>query len=75
MLGHAPDERTYGMAEQALRDLTISSIRLLTNNPDKVSELKKYGINVVERVPLVIPATAHNQAYLQTKKDKLHQLL
>lgn len=75
MLGHAPDERTYGMAEQALRDLAISSIRLLTNNPEKVAELKKYGIKIVERVPLVIPATAHNQAYLQTKKDKLHQLL
>ena len=75
MLGHAPDERTYGMAEQALRDLAISSIRLLTNNPEKVAELKKYGIKIVERVPLVIPATVHNQAYLQTKKDKLHQLL
>lgn len=70
VLGHRPDERTYEKAKDALRDLHIKHIRLLTNNPSKVSELAKLGIDVTERVPIVIRANKHNQKYFNTKRDK-----
>lgn len=74
-LGHEPDERTYEMANVALRDLKITEIRLLTNNPSKISQLAQFGVNVVERVPLIIPANEYDQKYLATKRDKFEQLL
>ena len=69
-LGFAPDERIYQPAAEMLRDLGFGRVRLLTNNPDKVAALACHGIEVVERVPLVIPANEHNHAYLRTKAAK-----
>lgn len=70
LLGHPPDARTYEMAKHILDDLNIKEVRLLTNNPSKVSELAKLDIKVMERVPVTIEANEHNKSYLQTKKDK-----
>ncbi len=70
LLGHRPDERTYEKAKLALTDLGVSQIRLLTNNPSKVSEIAKLGITVVERVPLVVAPNKHNQRYFASKRDK-----
>jgi GTP cyclohydrolase II len=75
MLGHLPDERTYEWAKIALTDLQVSRIRLLTNNPAKVSEIEKLGITVLERVPLVIAANQFDQEYLATKRDKFKHFL
>lgn len=70
-LGFPPDARDYMISAQILSKLGLKKIRLLTNNPHKIKELKNYGIEVVERVPLLIPAQEHNQSYLKTKRDKL----
>lgn len=70
-LGFEADVRDYSPAAQMLRDLGVTSVRLLTNNPRKVSGLRKYGIVVAERVPLVIPPIEHNARYLEAKKQKL----
>jgi GTP cyclohydrolase II len=70
MLGHRPDERTYEWAKIALQDLGVSKIALLTNNPSKVSEVAKLGINVTKRVPLVMSANEFNQKYFDAKRDK-----
>jgi len=74
-LGFAPDLRHYGIGAQILRDLGLSSIRLMTNNPRKVVGLDAYGLRIVERVPLELPATAENEVYLATKRDKLGHLI
>ena len=74
-LGLPADARHYGAATQILRDLGVRSVRLLTNNPDKVSSLTEYGVPVVERVPLTVRPNDHNLAYLLTKRDRMgHQL-
>lgn len=73
-LGFADDSRDYGMAAQILRDLGVTRVRLLTNNPKKIDGLRRYGIEVVERVPIEIPAHTGNLRYLQTKKQKLGHL-
>ena len=73
-LGFADDSRDYGMAAQILRDLGVTKVRLLTNNPKKIDGLTRYGINVVERSPIEIPAHQGNLRYLQTKKQKLGHL-
>lgn len=70
MLGHRPDERTYEWAKTALSDLGVQSIRLLTNNPSKVSEIAKLGVTVVERVPLIAEANQFNKKYFDAKRDK-----
>lgn len=70
LLGHQPDQRTYEMVKTALTDLSVQHIRLLTNNPSKVSEIAKFGIEVAERVPLIVKSNKHNLKYLDTKKDK-----
>ena len=69
-LGFAPDERDFGLAAAVLRDLGLSRIRLMTNNPDKTEALAAEGIEVVERVPLAVPANPHNAAYLATKAGR-----
>ena len=69
-LGFDADERVYLPAAEMLRQLGFSSVRLLTNNPDKVGALQRYGINVVERVPHVFPANGHNERYLNTKATR-----
>lgn len=74
-LGFAPDLRNYGIGAQILRDLGLTSIRLMTNNPRKVVGLDAYGLTIAERVPLVIHETDANRDYLATKRDKLGHLL
>lgn len=74
-LGFEADLRDYGIGAQILVDLGLSSIRLLTNNPRKVIGLQAYGLEITERVQLEAKATQFNQAYLQTKRDKLGHLL
>jgi GTP cyclohydrolase II len=74
-LGFADDERDFSVAARMLEKLGQTSIRLLTNNPRKVEALAGLGIGVVERVPLKAGASQHNQAYLDTKRDRSgHQL-
>jgi len=72
ILGHRPDERTYEMAKKVLDDLNIKQVRILTNNPIKVSELAKLGIEITERIPLVTKPNKHNQRYFITKRDKFN---
>jgi 3,4-dihydroxy 2-butanone 4-phosphate synthase/GTP cyclohydrolase II len=73
-LGFAPDPRDYGIGTQVLVDLGVKNLRLLTNNPRKRVGLESYGLSVVERVPIEVPATDTNRKYLNTKRDKLgHQ--
>jgi 3,4-dihydroxy 2-butanone 4-phosphate synthase/GTP cyclohydrolase II len=74
-LGYSADLRHYGIGAQILFDLGVRDIRLLTNNPRKVVGLDGYGLHIVERVPIQIPANESNQKYLKTKKDKLGHLL
>ncbi len=74
-LGLPADRRDYGVGAQICRDLGISKLRVLTNNPKKTSRLEVYGITVVEQLPIEIPPNEHNIAYLKTKKDKMgHKL-
>ncbi|MBM7515133.1 bifunctional 3,4-dihydroxy-2-butanone-4-phosphate synthase/GTP cyclohydrolase II [Nocardioides nitrophenolicus] len=70
-LGLPADARHYGAATQILKDLGVSEVRLLTNNPDKVTSLEDYGITVGERVPLTPHPNGHNLAYLLTKRDRM----
>ena len=74
-LGFAPDLRDYGEGAQILEDLGIRKVRLMTNNPCKVKGLDGYGIEIVERVPIVIPANAHDKRYLDTKREKMGHIL
>jgi len=74
-LGYGPDLRHYGIGAQILVDLGIRQIRLLTNNPKKVVGLDGYGLRIVERVPIQIPANENNAGYLKAKKEKLGHLL
>jgi 3,4-dihydroxy 2-butanone 4-phosphate synthase/GTP cyclohydrolase II len=74
-LGFQPDLRDYGIGAQILRDLGIRKIRLITNNPKKVIGLKGYNLEIVERIPIEIPATPKSFKYLQTKRDKLGHLI
>jgi GTP cyclohydrolase II len=69
-LGFDADERVYLPAAEMLRQLGFGTVRLLTNNPEKVAALERYGIRVVERVPHVFPANGHNERYLRTKATK-----
>lgn len=70
-LGLPADLREYGIGAQILVDLGLRRIRLLTNNPRKIVGLEGYGLEVVERVPLIVPSTEFNERYLKTKKEKL----
>ncbi|WP_304173646.1 bifunctional 3,4-dihydroxy-2-butanone-4-phosphate synthase/GTP cyclohydrolase II [Limnochorda pilosa] len=70
-LGFPADLREYGISAQILKDLGVRSVRLMTNNPDKVRSLEGYGIEVVERVPLEIGANPSNRRYLETKRTKM----
>jgi GTP cyclohydrolase II len=74
-LGFDADERVYLPAAEMLRQLNFGVIRLLTNNPDKMAALQRYGIRVVERVPHVFPANGHNERYLHTKATRSGHLL
>lgn len=74
-LGFAADSRNYEFAAEALKALGIHKVRLLSNNPDKVSQLERGGVHVIERVPCRPPTSHHSRAYLRTKKAKLGHLL
>jgi len=74
-LGFKADLRDYGIGAQILVDLGLRNLRLLTNNPAKRAGLEGYGLHVVERVPLEVPANPENRKYLSTKRDKLGHLL
>ncbi|MCH7852613.1 MAG: bifunctional 3,4-dihydroxy-2-butanone-4-phosphate synthase/GTP cyclohydrolase II, partial [Candidatus Marinimicrobia bacterium] len=74
-LGFKPDLREYGIGAQILLDLGVRKIRLLTNNPRKVVGLDGYGLEIVSREPIEIPATAESRQYLLTKRDKLGHLI
>ncbi len=74
-LGFAPDLRNYGVGAQILRDLGVRAMRLITNNPRKISGLKGFGLEVVERVPLLVEENDFNHRYLATKARKLGHLL
>ncbi|CAM3728421.1 bifunctional 3,4-dihydroxy-2-butanone-4-phosphate synthase/GTP cyclohydrolase II [Mesobacillus zeae] len=73
-LGFAADLRDYGVGAQILRDLGISRMRLLTNNPRKINGLAGYGLEVTERVPIQMDFNKDNESYLKTKKNKLGHL-
>lgn len=75
-LGFPMDKRDYGVGAQILRDLGISKLRLMTNNPTKRAGLLGYGLEIVDTVPLEIYPNSHNERYLTTKRDKMgHQIL
>jgi 3,4-dihydroxy 2-butanone 4-phosphate synthase / GTP cyclohydrolase II len=74
-LGFAADAREYGIGNQILADLGLTTIRILTNNPKKISGLEGYGLTVVEQVPIETPPNSENRRYLAAKRDKLgHRL-
>ncbi len=74
-LGFKADQRDYGIGAQILAELGVRRMRLLTNNPRKFVGLEGYGLKIVERLPIEIPASDTNRRYLQTKKEKLGHLL
>ena len=75
MLGLPADKRDYGIGSQILRDLGLTKLRIMTNNPKKIYGIEGYGLTVVEEVPIRMEPGEHNKAYLQTKKTKMgHKL-
>ncbi|MDN3687379.1 bifunctional 3,4-dihydroxy-2-butanone-4-phosphate synthase/GTP cyclohydrolase II [Cyclobacterium jeungdonense] len=75
-LGFPMDKRDYGVGAQIMRDLNVTKIKLITNNPTKRVGLSGYGLEIVDTVPLEINSNPHNERYLQTKRDKMgHQIL
>ena len=74
-LGFKPDLRDYGVGAQILRDMNVTKIKLLSNNPKKRAGLSGYGIEIVENVPIEIKSNIHNKFYLKTKRDKMGHTL
>ncbi len=74
-LGFSPDKRDYGVGAQILKDLGINNVRVMTNNPKKVSDLEVYGIHVEEQIPIEMKSTKHNVDYLRTKKHRFGHML
>ncbi|MDR0832941.1 MAG: bifunctional 3,4-dihydroxy-2-butanone-4-phosphate synthase/GTP cyclohydrolase II [Candidatus Symbiothrix sp.] len=74
-LGHDSDERDYGIGAQILREIGVSKIRLITNNPAKKAGLEGYGLEIVENVPIEITPNPYNEAYMRTKKERMGHLL
>lgn len=74
-LGHQADNRDYSVAAAILADLGVGSIRLMTNNPAKIEDLRAHGVSVVERIPIPPTMNSHNEAYLRTKVSRMNHLL
>jgi 3,4-dihydroxy 2-butanone 4-phosphate synthase/GTP cyclohydrolase II len=74
-LGFAPDVRHHGVGNQILADLGVRRLRLLTNNPRKIVGLESFGLELVERVPIIAPVTADNRRYLETKRRRMGHML
>ena len=74
-LGHQVDEREYSIAAEILKDLGVLSIRLLTNNPEKINALENLGISVSSRLPLVLGVNPENARYLKTKATRMNHML
>jgi len=74
-LGFKPDLRDYGIGAQILRDLGLSELRLITNNPRKIIGLEGHGLRVVERIPMEVKANCLNVKYLKTKREKMGHFL
>lgn len=74
-LGFKGDQRDYGVGAQILRDLGVTKMRLMTNNPTKRTGLVGYGLEIVDNVPIEVESNQHNEFYLQTKKDKMGHTL
>ena len=74
-LGFPPDAREYGIGSQILADLGLTTIRILTNNPRKISGIEGFGLTVREQVPIEVPPNAENRRYLETKRAKLDHRL
>lgn len=75
MLGHGADDRDYSLAAHILHDLEVGSVRLITNNPDKIASLESEGIRVSERVQLESTVNPENSRYLSTKAERMNHLL
>ena len=75
MLGFAPDPRQYGIGAQILADLGVQKMKLLTNNPTKRVGLEGFGLQVVERVPIIAPHTEENSKYMETKRERMGHIL
>jgi GTP cyclohydrolase II len=75
LLGHGQDERDFNIVLEMLQHLGWKSVRLITNNPEKMNFLQNHGIEVLERIPLVISSNTHNAAYLEAKKKIKGHLL
>ena len=74
-LGFDTDERLFLPAARILQALNVSKIQLITNNPDKISQLEQHGIHVTARVPLALDSNPHNRHYLKTKKTRTGHLI
>ena len=74
-LGFMADKRDYGIGAQICRDLGLKNIRILTNNPKKISRLEVYGIKIIEQIPIIAKPSKHNIDYLRTKKHRLGHML
>lgn len=75
LLGFPPELREYGVASQIIKDLGIQKVRLMTNNPHKLKELSKYGVEITERVPLYTDSESENETYMRTKIEKMGHLI
>jgi GTP cyclohydrolase II len=74
-LGFADDERDYGVAAEMIRALRVRSVRLMTNNPRKIAELRRHGVRVAGRIRHVMPTNPHNRFYLETKARRSGHLI
>jgi GTP cyclohydrolase II len=75
LLGFPPDQRTYELAAAMLKKFQITTIRLITNNPEKIHDLEEFGVKIKARIPIEIPPNKFNRFYLETKKEKFGHIL